>query len=67
MRSLAAPCASGVAEFGVPVAAASLGGQIEQVPERFERVAVARVLTGLGGRVKEFRSPEVPDHLAVER
>ncbi len=56
---------SGVTELGVPVRAAPLGRQVEQVPQGFKRVAVAGILPGLAGRVKEFGTPEVADGLVV--
>jgi hypothetical protein len=43
-----------VAELLGPVSGSALGGQVEQVPERFERPDVAGILTWLGGCVKEL-------------
>src|SRR5207302_4575063 len=53
-----------VAELRIPVAAAALGGEVEQVPQRPDAVHVARVLPLLFLRMQQFRAVEMPD-LAV--
>src|SRR5438034_468748 len=56
---------SGVAQLLVPVDWPSLGGEVEQVPERFERADVTGFLSGVGGRVEELRTPEVANRVTV--
>jgi hypothetical protein len=54
-----------VAQLLVPVGRTSLGGKVEQVPERLEGAVVAGILPWVSRRVEELRAPEVADRLAV--
>lgn len=58
------PRLSRVAQLLIPVGT-SLGGEVEQVPDRFDGAGVAWILSGVGWRVEQFRAPEVADHPAI--
>src|SRR5688572_26444174 len=53
------PNSVSVLKFWIPVLAASLGREVEEVPERPDHVDMARILTGLGPGVKELGAVEV--------
>src|SRR5688572_5459845 len=57
------PNSVSVLKFWVPVLAASLGREVEQVPQWPDHVDMARVLAAIGPGVKELGAVEVTDGL----
>src|SRR5215217_1897298 len=56
---------NGILQLLVPVAPATLGREIEQVPDRLEGADVTGILVAVRRRIEELRAPEVADRVAV--
>ena len=54
-----------VAQLLVPVARASFGGQIEQIPERLERADVTWLLVAVRRGIEQLLAPEMADCVRV--
>src|ERR1051326_1346743 len=54
------PVAAGIFELLVPVRPAARR-KIHQIPQRLDGADMPRPLAGIGRRIEQFRTPEVPD------
>jgi hypothetical protein len=58
-RDVRSSVAATVVELFLPLRIAAARGEVEQVPEWFERTEVTRVLSGFGGCVEQLGTPGV--------
>src|SRR6266508_900695 len=56
---------SSIAEVGIPIGPASVGREIEQVPQRVDRLAVPGVLAGIGRLEQKLGTPEVTNGVGI--